>query len=318
MNKTYLATVALLAAAAVLYSLEPAQTANPQTLNYLNYLRKFGKSVPNSQELLYRAKLFEEYVAKMEKHNANTSNTWQIGINQFSDLTPQEFQATYLGEFSAPTETPTINEPVNAGFQGQVDWRTKGLVTGVKNQGQCGSCWAFGATAAHESYQIQTKGQSSSINLSEQQLVDCSGAFGNAGCNGGLASSALKWIKANGQTEQRNYPYTAKQAACSISSGDYRISDVNYVSSGSCSELEDKLTKRPVAVRVDASNWSLYRSGIFSNCDVHINHSVFLVGSSEEAWTIKNSWGTTWGEQGFIRLAKGNTCNVCYGPSFPV
>jgi C1A family cysteine protease len=302
----------------LLYSLEPTLTPPPHHARYLDYLREFGKPIPSPKELAYRSALFEQYLINMEKHNADASQTYQMGVNQFSDLTPQEFQATYLGEFSAPTETPTIEEPVNAGFQGQIDWRTKGLVTGVKNQGQCGSCWAFGATAAHESYQIQTKGQASSINLSEQQLVDCSGAFGNAGCNGGLASNALKWIKANGQTVQSDYPYTARQAACSISSGDYHISDVNYVSSGSCSDLEDKLTRRPMAVRVDASNWSVYRSGIFSNCDIHINHSVFLVGSSDEAWTIKNSWGTTWGEQGFIRLAKGNTCNVCYGPSFPV
>lgn len=174
-----------------------------------------------------------------------------------------------------------------------VDWRQKGLVTGVKNQGACGSCWAFGATAAHESYQIQMKKADLTIDLSEQQLVDCSGDYGNHGCNGGLASRALEWVRENGQTIQSAYPYKAVNQDCSISSGSYKIAGVATITG--CDVLESKLRHRPMAVRVDATNWHLYKSGIFNNCDRRINHSVFMVGSTEQEWTIKNSWGATWG-----------------------
>jgi C1A family cysteine protease len=239
-----------------------------------------------------------------------------MGENQFSDLTQEEFVRLYLGEMSV--EVRELNQPVNVGFQGEIDWRNKGIVTKVKNQGQCGSCWAFGATAAHESYQVQFKNQPNTIDLSEQQLVDCStgSPYENHGCNGGYGVRALEYIKDNGQTTQAEYPYTAKNGDCKAPTGSYRPFGV--AEGHGCDEIEEIIARRPMAVRVDASNWSPYRSGIFSNCAKNINHAVFLVGSSETAWTIKNSWGPAWGENGFIRIAKGDTCAVCQGPSFAI
>jgi cathepsin L len=307
--------VALVAAAVLLYSLEPSQ-AKGETVQYLAYLRQFNKPIPQETELLYRSKLFAEYVVKMEKHNADASNTWKIGINQFSDLTHEEFKATYLGEFPSEIAVDFVEEPVNYGFIETVDWRSKNIITDIRNQGACGSCWAFAATAAHESYQVQFHGQPRSIHLSEQQLVDCSTSYGNNGCNGGLAVKALQYIRDVGQTTADAYPYKAVNQNCLKFTVTNKISNVaNFTG---CSSLEEQLKTRPVAVRVDASNWHLYRTGIFSNCDLNINHAVFMVGSSADAWTIKNSWGPTWGEDGYIRLAKGNTCNVCYGPSYPL
>lgn len=252
----------------------------------------------------------------MEKHNADSTQTWQIGVNQFSDLTKEEFIQLYLGEMN--TEVRELNQPVNIGFAGEVDWRTKNIITKVKNQGQCGSCWAFGATASHESYQVQFKGQPLTIDLSEQQLVDCStgSPYENHGCNGGYGVRALEYIKDNGQTTSASYPYTAKDGTCQTATGSYRPFGV--AEGHGCDEIEEIIVRRPMAVRVDASNWHLYKSGIFTNCAKNINHAVFLVGSSETAWTIKNSWGTTWGEDGYIRLAKGDTCAVCQGPSFAI
>jgi len=231
-------------------------------------------------------------------------------------ISPKKNSLPSIWEKKDRTTTPVVEE-INAGFLGDVDWRTKNGVTAVKNQGQCGSCWAFAATAAHESFQVLAKKQPITINLSEQQLVDCAtGApYFNEGCNGGYGVRALEYIKDFGQTTGEKYPYVAKNQACAIPEGSYHISGVAELHG--CNEIEQGLTRTPLAVRVDATNWHLYKSGIFDNCAFAINHAVFMVGTSSTAWTIKNSWGPAWGEEGFIRLAKGNTCAVCQGPSFP-
>lgn len=317
MNKTYTLLAILLASAVVLYNIEPQQSEKKSHTDYLNFLKKYNKPIPQEDELIYRSKIYAEYVMKMERHNADNDQKWQMGVNQFSDLTQEEFIATYLGEMGG-VEINYIEEPVNAGFKESIDWRNKGVVTSIRNQGQCGSCWAFAATAAHESYQVQFNSQPNTINYSEQQLVDCATAapYSNHGCNGGLASRALNYIKDFGQTTESVYPYKAVNQECKQAKGENHITGVSQIVG--CEAIEDMLTRRPMAVRVDASNWSMYRSGIFSNCNKNINHAVFMVGSTDEYWTIKNSWGPTWGEQGYIRLAKGDTCAVCQGPSFAI
>ena len=275
MRQEVLGVIALLTTALILFSIH--SSPNHQQQEYLAYLQKFNKPVPNGNEFTYRSKIFAKAVAEIELHNADPSQTYQMGINQFTDLTHEEFVSTYLGEF----DDANVNfkpEEVNAGFNGDIDWRKQGIITSVKNQGQCGSCWAFAATAVHESYQIQTKHEPNTINLSEQQLVDCSGSYGNNGCNGGLASSGQKYIRDKGQTDQESYPYTAKTESCKINSGKWTISNVQMETG--CSSLENRLQSGASAVRVDASNWSRYRTGVFSNCDTHTNHAVLCVGTN--------------------------------------
>ena len=154
--------------------------------------------------------------------------------------------------------------------------------------------------------------------MSEQQLVDCStnDPYANHGCNGGYAMRALEYIKDFGQTTTSEYPYAAVNQDCKTPSGKFRSFGV--AEGAGCNEIEKIIQRRPMAVRVDASNWHTYQSGIFDNCATNLNHAVFMVGSSSDAWTIKNSWSPSWGENGFIRLKKGNTCGVCVGPSFPI
>lgn len=187
-----------------------------------------------------------------------------------------------------------------------IDWVAKGVVSPIKNQGQCGSCWAFSTTGVLESYARQ-KGQS--VSLSEQQLVDCSGSYGNQGCNGGWPSSALKYVIAKGIASESEYPYAAKTQSCKKDGGSFKISSQAALSG--CSGLQNGIQSRPISVTVDARNWSPYRSGVFSNCGSGIDHAVLLVGIVDGNWKIKNSWGTSWGEQGYIRLASGNTCGLC-------
>lgn len=214
---------------------------------------------------------------------------------------------------------PPINEVANTNndFEApsnDIDWTTKGGVSRVKNQGQCGSCWAFSATGVMESW-AKIKGQNP--DLSEQQLVDCSKPQGNHGCSGGWPSSALNYVKANGIASESEYPYTAKDGTCRKQGGSFKIG--GYKSDSGCNGLTSDINNHPISVTVDASNWSSYKSGVLSACKTSINHAVLLVGVVGGNWKIKNSWGTGWGEGGYIRLAGGNTCGVCqYAGVVPV
>ena len=256
-----------------------------------------------AEEEGYRRLIFEKNLVLINKHNADASQTYKMGVNQFSIYTTEEFATRFL------TPMPLVGFPQGDNEYeviGDVDWTTKGAVSPVKNQGQCGSCWAFSATGVLESVAMKN-GQS--VNLSEQQLVDCSRPQGNQGCNGGWPSSALNYVKANGITTEAAYPYAAKDQACKTQGGSFKIS--GFTSYSGCSGLSSQINNSPVSVTVDATNWSPYKSGVFSNCASGINHAVLLVGVVGGNWKIKNSWGTSWGESGFIRLNTGNTCGLC-------
>jgi len=140
-------------------------------------------------------------------------------------------------------------------------------------------------------------------------LVDCSSSYGNHGCNGGWPSSALKYVAAKGLASGSEYPYVAKNQQCKKEGGSFKISGQNSFSG--CNGLTSGINSQPISVTVDAGKWSSYKSGVFNNCGSSINHAVLLVGVVGGNWKIKNSWGTSWGESGFIRLASGNTCGVC-------
>ena len=189
---------------------------------------------------------------------------------------------------------------------GDIDWCGKGKVSRVKNQGQCGSCWAFSATGVTESFFLMKDHR---VDLSEQQLVDCSGSYGNHGCNGGWPSSAIKYIAAHGIASESEYPYAAKNQPCKKQGGSTKVGGQKSFSG--CSGLTSGISAHPISVTVDAGKWSSYHSGVFNNCGTSINHAVLLVGKVGGNWKIKNSWGTSWGEGGYIRLHDGDTCGVC-------
>lgn len=232
-----------------------------------------------------------------------------MGLTQFAAYTDAEFSMLFL--------TPKVYDPEwdhsntnMPSINGDIDWTTKGMVSPVKNQGNCGSCWAFSAVATLESFSLM-KGQSAI--LSEQQLVDCSKKYGNEGCNGGFNYQGLAYVKENGIATGAAYPYVAKTQACKSDGGSFKIAGVS-VAKG-CPGVLSALASRPLGVSVDATNWSHYASGVFNNCKTSLNHDVFLVGATDQFWKIKNSWGTSWGENGFIRLATGNTCGICLDKS---
>lgn len=171
-----------------------------------------------------------------------------------------------------------------------VDWTTKGVVSPVKDQGNCGSCWAFSAVATLESFALM---RNQTVNLSEQQLVDCSRSYGNAGCSGGYNYQGLAYVKDHGIATNASYPYTGHNGGCHTQGGNFTIASVQTAKG--CSGIQNAVQSRPIGVSADATNWSKYSSGIFNNCGTSLNHDIFLVGVSDTYWKIKNSWSKSWG-----------------------
>lgn len=278
-------------------------------ITFEEFKAQYGLKFESMFEEKYREVIFTENLAKINAHNAKNSETYEMGVNQFTHLTQEEFVNTFLG-----TKVNNVENVVDEHYLPQeVDWVAAGAVTGVKNQASCGSCWAFSATGALEGLSKIAYGTLQSF--SEQQLVDCSGSYGNQACNGGLMDNAFKFVRDKGITSESAYPYKAVKGTCTIATGAFKIS--GYTDDKGCTALTNALTGRPVAVAVDATNWSTYKSGVFNNCATGLNHGVLLVGTVGGAWRVKNSWGTGWGESGFVRLATGNTCGICNQPSHP-
>jgi len=254
--------------------------------------------------------------------------TYKKGINQFTDMTKEEFRAQFTGAkrpsgggegrfgASTPFRLPSSRAAVPSAF----DWRSRNVVTPVKDQGQCGSCWAFSTTGAVEgAYAIK---HGSLISLSEEYLVDCD--YNEYGCGGGWPSMAMQYIQQNnGIPKESAYPYTAGSYGVGGYCQNVAKSGVTVTgqsnNGGSESTLQSMVaTVGPVSVCVDAGDgcdWSSYSSGIFNEpgCFYQTDHAVLAVGYDTNAgyWTIKNSWGTSWGKNGYIRLAYGsNMCGV--------
>ena len=187
MNKSLVATLILLGVASVyLYSLD-APVANAP-YSFEQFKADYGKRYTKDGEEQYRKNIFLRNLIKIQEHNANPKNTYTVGVNQFTDLTQAEFEATYL-TLQVPKRSYKEVDVTSTSINGDIDWVAAGKVTPVKNQASCGSCWAFSATAAHESAIMIKTG--SPVSLSEQQLVDCSRSYGNQGCNGGWMDSAF-------------------------------------------------------------------------------------------------------------------------------
>ncbi|XP_048415688.1 procathepsin L-like [Stegostoma tigrinum] len=271
----------------------------------------------------------------IEQHNLEHSmgkHTFTVGMNQFGDLT--------FGEFRQLLSASSINKAEKSNsklFTAQqniqlplaVDWRPKGYVTPVKDQGQCGSCWAFSTTGVLEGQVFNKTGKL--ISLSEQYLMDCSRAVGNAGCNGGSVLAGFLFIKEKGITSEQSYPYTAKDGNCMFNQSCIvaTCKGVKRIPSGSEVDLAAAVaTVGPISVGIDAEHRSfmLYKSGIFyePHCSTdNLDHGILVVGYGVENqkpfWIVKNSWGASWGNRGYVHMAKdmNNNCGIASNAVYP-
>jgi cathepsin L len=299
---------------------------------FRGFVSRFGRNYTTSYEQDLRYGIFRANYNYVKAHNSGPSS-FKLAVNKFADLTNAEFRALYNG-YVRSISNPRRGElfvPTKQALPTTVDWRTKNVVTNVKNQGSCGSCWSFSATGSMEGQHALKTG--TLVSLSEQNLMDCSTAEGNQGCNGGLMDQAFEYvIKNKGIDTEASYPYTAEDGTCHFKSANIgaTISSYKDIAEGSESDLQNAVaTVGPVSVAIDASNMSfqLYSSGVYDepNCSsTELDHGVLAVGygtsGSTAYWLVKNSWGEDWGSNGYIMMSrnKDNQCGIATDASYPV
>jgi len=285
-------------------------------------VKKYGKEY-TVEEVAHRFTTFRANAAKIAAHDASVGHS--LAINEFADLTEEEFSKMYMGVIPRQAEyARSLNLHVNSGkpAAASIDWTTKGAVTPIKNQAQCGSCWAFSTTGGIEGAVAVKTGKL--VSLSEQALVDCGGSEGNLGCGGGLMDHGFEYVIKSGLPAEDAYPYTAKDGTCHSFTSVTKISSYKDVARGSESDLMDALQIGPVSIAVDAGQFQLYSGGILTvSCGKALDHGVLLVGYGEDNgqkyWKIKNSWGAAWGEEGYIRVIYGSDeCGLADSASYPI
>ncbi|OAY27043.1 thiol protease aleurain-like [Manihot esculenta] len=302
-----------------------------RALSFARFAHRHGKRYETEEEMKLRFAIFSENLDLIRSTNKK-GLPYTLAVNVFSDWTWQEFQKHRLGAAQNCSATTKGNHKLtDAVLPETKDWRKEGIVSPVKNQGSCGSCWTFSTTGALEAAYHQAFGNG--ISLSEQQLVDCAGAFNNFGCHGGLPSQAFEYIKYNGGLESEEaYPYTGKDGICKFSSENVgvQVLDSVNITLGAEDELKHAVAfVRPVSVAFQVvSGFRFYKSGVYTS-DVcgrtsqDVNHAVLAVGYGVEDdiphWIIKNSWGENWGDNGYFKMELGkNMCGVATCASYPI
>ncbi|XP_067675228.1 procathepsin L-like isoform X2 [Haliotis asinina] len=326
------------------FEMEPAMTVTkartsfaPYAKEWVSFKKQHGGLYEKDEEEA-RFELFKQNLQYIEQHNRKFKlgqKSYYLGINQFADMKNEEFRM-YNGlwrEYNRSREVQCSKHLTSEYLVApdEVDWRKKGYVTPVKNQGQCGSCWSFSTTGSLEGQHFRKSGRL--VSLSEQQLVDCSGKFGNEGCNGGLMDQAFEYIITVGGIEtEEEYPYDAKQERCHFVKSEVAASASGCVDvkSGDETDLKNSVAEvGPVSIAIDASHRSfqLYSGGVYDEPEcssTELDHGVLVVGygtdDGQDYWLVKNSWGTTWGLDGYVKMSRNqdNQCGVATQASYPM
>uniref|UniRef100_A0A7N0TPA8 Uncharacterized protein n=1 Tax=Kalanchoe fedtschenkoi TaxID=63787 RepID=A0A7N0TPA8_KALFE len=287
------------------------------------WMAREGRVYVDEAEKEERFKIFKANAEYIDAFNRAGGSSYSLGINKFADMTSQEFRALngYRRPRSSAETTPFKYENVTD-VRSSVDWRKKGAVTPVKNQGRCGCCWAFSAVATIEGITKLKIGEL--ISLSEQEL--------DHGCRGGYMENAFHFIKRNGGlTTEAQYPYRGKDGCCRAAnkSSAAEITGYENVPANDENALMKAVANQPVSVVIDAGgrDFQFYSSGVFAGrCGTRQNHGVTAVGygvaDEGEYWLVKNSWGESWGEEGYIRMRRGvvaaeGLCGIAARASYP-
>jgi len=303
--------------------------------SFEDYTREFQKRYASPAERAQRQSIFEGRLATILAHNRGSSS-WKQGVNRFTDRTTEELQKVFgldkaLAREYDERDQPTMAFSRSRALPTSVDWTTKGIVTPVKDQGECGSCWTFATSEVVESYWALATGQLAT--LAPQQIASCTAnpldCGGSGGCEGGITQTAFESIIAHGGlASEWTYPYISYQGRdfnCLFNNQTTvpvaRLKGYHKLPSNENTPVLNALQQGPLAINVDASTWHSYESGVYSGCsttDMDINHVVVLEGygvdsaTGEAYWLVRNSWSPSWGENGYIRLARLDTPSCGY------
>jgi len=321
-------------AVAVPLKFRSTSTSADEDLLWDRFKSSYKKNFFDSHDESYRKTVFVANLRRINKHNEEQAEGWHtftMAMNEFGDLTGEEFFAKYTGyrgpqnDFLRSKNVADLSAVV---ADASVDWTTKGAVTPIKNQGQCGSCWAFSATGAIEGSWFIAKNQL--VSLSEQDLMDCSKSEGNNSCEGGLMDYAFEYvIKAKGICSESEVPYKAVDQStckkCKIVATIANYTDVGHTEA----DLEKAVTQQPVAVAIEADqdSFQFYSNGVLTgDCGTQLDHGVLAVGygvdSGTKYWKVKNSWGASWGMSGYVLIERGKSqdggqCGILLAASYP-
>jgi len=303
------------------------RTQNVDEVGFQNWMTQHKRVYSSESEYSTRLGIFADNIVRIAQLNKDSDKFGgaRFNLTKFSDLTPAEFKQKFLNNLITLTpdsEKDVYELPVGVTVGDAFDWKSKGKITAVKDQGQCGSCWAFSATENIESVWMIAKDiTASSLDpLAPQQIVDCDKSDG--GCNGGNPPTAYNYIvSAGGQEPERDYPYEARDQSCRFNRADVEVKITGYkyaTRNGDENAMKSMVaTVAPISICVDAEPWQSYSGGIMTRaqCGTSLDHCVQITGYDTSAstpyWSVRNSWGSDWGEDGYIRLEFGtNTCGL--------